>query len=153
MNNRDANYQNYFMNQNNIPNPVGNMNFNKCMYTPQEQPSDLYDAYEGFIRGNMFPDLYNQYKVSQPINIEPMNEEAQALTYVNALSFGAHDLNLYLDNFPNDQSMIELYNQYRMEANRAREQYEKQFGPLLVNSDATNTVPWSWNNTPWPWDN
>lgn len=153
MNNRDANYQNYFNTPNMQPNPVGNMNFNKCTYTPQEQPADLYDGYEGFIRGNMFPDLYNQYKIPKPYDIEPMNEQAQALTYVDALTFGAHDINLYLDNFPNDRAMIELYNQYRVEGNKAIEQYEKNFGPLFVSSNATNAVPWTWNNCPWPWEN
>ena len=46
-------------------NPFNNMNFNKCMYTPQANPSQLYQAYDGFIRGNMFPDLYNQYKINK----------------------------------------------------------------------------------------
>ncbi len=101
-------------------NPFNNMNFNKCMYTPQENPSQLYQAYDGFIRGNMFPDLYNQYKISKPYDIEPMNEQAQLLTYVDALCFARHDIQLYLDNFPNDKAMIQLYNQYREEANRTK---------------------------------
>ncbi len=134
-------------------NPFNNMNFNKCMYTPQANPSQLYQAYDGFIRGNMFPDLYNQYKISKPYDIEPMNEQAQLLTYVDALCFARHDIQLYLDNFPNDKAMIQLYNQYREEANRATKQYEEKYGPLWVTSDATNAYPWAWNQLPWPWEN
>lgn len=155
MNQKIMNYQNYFNqpNTNPNPNPNHNMNFNKCTYTPKERPEDLYEAYEGFIRGNMFPDLYNQYKVSKPFDVEPMNEQAQLLTYVDALSFAAHDINLYLDNFPDDHAMIQLYNHYRTEAERAIKEYENHFGPLYVTSNATYKSPWSWNSLPWPWEN
>lgn len=132
---------------------VNNNNFNKSNYIQQVAPTDLFDAYAGFIRGNMFPDLYNQYKISRPFDIEPMNEQAQMLTYVDAYCFGAHDINLYLDTHPNDRAMIELYNQYRKEYENALEQYEKRFGPITVDSESTLAYPWSWNNCPWPWEN
>lgn len=153
MNQKITNYQNYFNQSNSIPDPNHNMNFNKCMYTPKQNPEQLYDAYEGFIRGNMFPDLYNQYKVAKPFEVEPMNEQAQLLTYVDFLSFAAHDINLYLDNFPNDRDMIELYNHYQTETKRAIKQYESAYGPLYVSSNATSKYPWSWNSLPWPWEN
>lgn len=35
-----------------------NMNFNKCGYDGKSNPNQLYDVYNGFIRGNMFPGLY-----------------------------------------------------------------------------------------------
>lgn len=128
-----------------------NMNFNKCNYTPKANPKDLYDVYNGFIRGNMFPDLYNTYKIPRPYDIKPMNEQAELLTYVDAYCFAAHDLNLYLDNNPNDREMIELFNQYTSEANNAINEYEQKYGPLFV--DASTTYPWAWNDSPWPWEN
>lgn len=128
-----------------------NMNFNKCNYDQQVDPNNLYDVYNGFIRGNMFPDLYNQYKINKPFDIEPMNEQAELLTYIDAYSFAAHDLNLYLDNNPNDRDMIDLFNSFTDEANKVRRDYEKKYGPLFV--DASNTFPWAWNNSPWPWEN
>lgn len=155
MNHNYMNVQNYY-------NPIqkdmmtdynNNNNFNKCTYVQQVEPNQLYDAYAGFIRGNMYPDLYNQYKVSKPFEIEPMNEQAQMLTYVDAYCFGAHDINLYLDTHPNDQAMIELYNRYREESENALKQYESRFGPITVDSDATSGYPWAWNNSPWPWEN
>lgn len=151
--------QNYYNEERNITamnntvSGVNNNNFNKCNYIQQINPSDLYDAYAGFIRGNMFPDLYNQYKIPRPFEIEPMNEQAQMLTYLDAYCFGAHDINLYLDTHPNDRAMIELYNQYRTEYKNALQQYEKRFGPITVGSDATLAFPWAWNNSPWPWEN
>ena len=53
-----------------------NMNFNKGNYNQQINPNEVYDVYGGFIRGNMFPDLYNQYKNNKPFEIKPMNEQA-----------------------------------------------------------------------------
>ena len=130
-----------------------NNNYNLPNYTTQASPNNLYDPYAGFIRGNMFPELYNTYKVNQPFEIRPMNNQAELLTYIDALSFAAHDLNLYLDNFPTDRTAIQLFNQYRTQADKMMKDYQTQYGPLLVNSDASNAYPWAWNQSPWPWEN
>lgn len=128
-----------------------NNNYNQPTYTKNENPSSLYDPYNGFIKGNMFPSLYNEYKV-KPIDIMPKSDKEALLLYVDALSFAAHDINLYLDVYPNDNDMIQLFNQYKIEANKLMEEYQDKFGPLVVNSDATNKTPWTWDNSPWPWE-
>ena len=128
-----------------------NMSFNMCNYVQKANPNEVFDVYGGFIRGNMFPDLYNTYKVSKPFDVEPLNEQAELLTYLDAYSFAAHDLNLYLDNNPSDRNMIELFNSYTNEADRIQKEYEKKYGPLFVN--ASTTYPWAWNDSPWPWEN
>ena len=163
MNNYENNYQDYY-NMMNMPqmnnqmnNQVNNQggnnsNFNKCGYM-QTNNQNLFDAYAGFIRGNMFPDLYNEYKVNRPFNIEPLNGQAEMLTTIDALCFASHDLNLYLDNYPNDKKMIDLFNQYRVQANEMIKNYEKKYGPLFVDSDANSNYPWAWDNRPWPWEN
>ena len=154
------NYQNKFNNQNeygnfiqNYSNPDGYNNMNINMNANMNTQKELYEPYQGFIRGNLFPNLYDPYKIARPFEVEPMNDQAELLTYIDSLTFAAHELNLYLDVYPNDQQMIQKFNQYRMEANRAIEQYENSYGPLLVNSDATNVTPWAWDNRPWPWEN
>lgn len=128
-----------------------NMMFNKSNYNQQANPNEVYDVYGGFIRGNMFPDLYNTYKNSKPFEIQPMNEQAELLTYLDAYSFAAHDLNLYLDNNPNDRDMIRLFAEYTNKANQIQREYEQKYGPLFV--DASTTYPWAWNDSPWPWEN
>lgn len=128
-----------------------NMMFNKSNYNQQINPNEVYDVYGGFIRGNMFPDLYNTYKNSKPFEIQPMNEQAELLTYLDAYSFAAHDLNLYLDNNPNDGDMIRLFAEYSNKANQIQKEYEQKYGPLFV--DASTTYPWAWNDSPWPWEN
>lgn len=138
-----------------MPNMQGgnNLNFNKCNYNQDTTPNNIYDPYAGFIRGNMFPDLYNQYDMNEPLEVEPMNEQAQLLTYYDALCFAALDMNLYLDNYPNNRQMIDLFNQYRVEADRVKKQYENTYGPLFTNSEANASYPWAWNQSPWPWEN
>ena len=127
-----------------------NMNFNKCGFNGDANPNNLYDVYNGFIRGNMFPDLFNQYKISKPFDVRPMNEQAELLTKVDAYSFAAHDVALYLDTHPNDQDMIRLYDSLNEDVKKVTNEYENKFGPLLKNG-ATG-YPWAWNESPWPWE-
>lgn len=137
----------------NINKLSNNMNYNQCTYDQKNiNPSEIFDPYAGFIRGNMFPDLYSQYKISRPYEVEPINEQAQLLTTVDALSFAAHDLNLYLDTHPDDKDMIQLFNQYRIQSEQATNEYENRFGPLSIDSNSLNVYPWAWSKMPWPWD-
>lgn len=128
-----------------------NMTFNKCGYNGDSDPSKLFDVYNGFIRGNMFPELFNNYKLSRPYDIKPMNEQAELLTKVDAYCFAAHDLNLYLDTHPYDKDMLNLFKELSQDSNVALKEYESKFGPLFAGSSVE--FPWSWNNSPWPWDN
>ena len=112
----------------------------------------ILDPYNGFVRGNMFSDLYNGYKLNKPLDITPLNEQADMLTYIDSLCFALIDLNLYLDLYPNDSKIIELFNSYRMEKDEITKEYESKYGPLTLNSDSLNKAPWAWDNMPWPWE-
>lgn len=129
-----------------------NNNYNQPLYNQNIQDKQIYDPYNGFIRGNMFPELYNSYKLNKPLEITPMNEQAELLTYVDALTFAMIDLNLYLDVYPNDRGALELFNQYRMQADEYTKKYESKYGPLELTSNSLNTFPWAWDNAPWPWE-
>lgn len=129
-----------------------NNNYNQPLYNQNIQNRQIYDPYNGFIRGNMFPELYNSYKLNKPLEITPMNEQAELLTYVDALTFAMIDLNLYLDIYPNDREALELFNQYRMQADEYTKKYESKYGPLELTSNSLNTFPWAWDNAPWPWE-
>lgn len=127
-----------------------NMTFNMCGYDGKTNRNELFDVYNGFIRGNMFPVLFNQYKLSRPYDIKPMNEQADLLTKVDAYCFAAHDINLYLDTHPDDKDMFNLFKELSKDSDMAIREYEEKFGPLFVDS---SSFPWSWNNCPWPWEN
>lgn len=144
------NYYNFMPNMGNM-NYQGQTNYEQKNY--QMQKDNLYDPYQGFIRGNMFKDLYDPYKLNNPYNIEPANEQAKMLTCIDALSFAMIDLNLYLDIYPNSKEYIDLFNRYRIEKNNLVKEYENKYGPLTLDSDANNTYPWAWDRMPWPWEN
>ena len=111
----------------------------------------LYNPYQGFIRGNLFTGLYDPYLSGEPYEIKPMNKQAELLTNIDSLGFAMIDLNLYLDVYPNDRQMIELYNQYRKQKQELKDQYESEYGPLSTNSKSLDVTPWAWNDKPWPW--
>ena len=122
-------------------------------YNNQNMSNDLYNPYNGFIRGNLFKSLYDPYKVEEPYEVKPMNEQAKHLTNIDALGFAMIDLNLYLDVNPNNQEMINLFNQYRKQKENLMKEYESKYGPITINSNSLNSYPWSWIDMPWPWDN
>lgn len=129
-----------------------NNNYNIQNYEQSINKENIYDPYNGLIRGNLFPDLYNPYKLDNPIQIKPMNEQAELLTYINALDFACIDLALYLDVNPNNSDAIDMYNMYRSNLGEYMVVYQKKFGPLTKTSDSLNSYPWKWNNSPWPWE-
>lgn len=143
------NYINYPKNYNYQTNILPNTS-NKTMGNTQ---SNLYTPYEGFIRGIMFKNIYEPYKQERPYQIQPMNEQAEILTNIDSLGFAMIDLNLYLDVFPDDKTAINLYNQYREQKQQLLDQYQINYGPIELNSNALNMYPWAWNNKPWPWEN
>ena len=137
----DRGYYNYINNNYNIPN-----------YEQDIKKDNLFDPYNGYIRGNLFPDLYNFYKVEKPCEIKPMNEQAEMLTYIDALTFSCIDLGLYLDIYPNDKEALEMYNFYRTNLGEYMLAYQNNYGPITKTSDSLNSYPWKWNNSPWPWE-
>lgn len=113
---------------------------------------DLYSVDEGFVKGNLFRNLYQGYQGYEPKIEAPMNLEQAMMHEIQKYAFAAHDLNLYLDNNPDDRRAIELYNQYQMKVQEAINNYENQFGPIQVSSPKLNTYPWGWLKTKWPWE-
>ena len=110
------------------------------------------EPYLGFIRGNLFDNLYNPYKNYKPEEIEA-NDEREALLYqLLQYKFALIELNLYLDTNPNDKEAIELFNQYQKIEKQMCNQYESMYGPLTLDSNYLNNDNWVWNNSPWPWE-
>ena len=117
------------------------------------QNDNLFNPYEGLIRGNLFKNIYDPYKNQKPYTIKPMNDQAKMLIDIDSLEFALIDLNLYLDIYPDDKNTIALFNKYRNEQNELLNEYQNKYGPILLNSDALNNMPWMWDNNPWPWEN
>ena len=108
---------------------------------------DLFNPKEGFEKGNMFSNLYNEYKNYKPLDLKPTNEREKLLYNIQTICFAAHDLNLYLDLNPNDQSMITLFNDYLKKEEELIKEYESKYGPMTVNNNINE-----WVNNKWPWE-
>lgn len=117
-----------------------------------DSKSQTLDLTEGFIRGNLFKNLYDPYKNYKPGNVEAKNEREALLYQIMQYKFALIDLNLYLDNYPNNQELIKLYNKYLNIEKQMCDKYESKYGPLTLNSDYLNKNTWVWKNSPWPWE-
>lgn len=135
-------FNNYLMSQESMNN---NFNFNS------KDNNNLFGPYEGYLKGNMFRNLYDPYKNYKPASINITNSQEEALFNLNQIQFAMHDLNLYLDIFPNDRDMINRFSYYKNTYNTLLKQYEDQYGPLIINS-VKDTTPFEWVKDNFPWE-
>ena len=133
------------MNYNINNNANSNSNNNQTML-------NTYGPYEGYIKGNMFKNLYSQYKNYKPYSITPASDEEEALLNLNQIQFAMHELNLYLDVYPNDNTAMTNFKALRNTYNNLLNDYENRFGAILVNSEYINNTPFVWSSTSWPWN-
>lgn len=115
-------------------------------------PTYKLNSKTGYIRGNMFENLYNPYKNYKPQEITTNNEKETLLNKVRQYRFAMIDLNLYLDNYPNDTNVIKIFNNYQNLEKQACYEYESKYGPLTIDDMPNNVNTWIWDNSPWPWE-
>ena len=118
-----------------------NTNYNK---------ENLFNPEEGFQKGNMFSNLYTGYKNYQPARLVPRSEQERMQFELQTICFAAHELNLYLDTHPEDQSMLMLFNDYSRKKEVLTREYENKYGPLMVKEINNNSFEWV--NKAWPWE-
>ena len=114
--------------------------------------SSLFTPKEGFEKGNLFANLYSQYKNYKPAKLRADNERERMYLELSEIAFASHELNLYLDVHPNDTSMIALFNDYRKKEMELTKAYEQKYGPLTVNSENSSANHFSWVDGSWPWE-
>jgi len=131
---------------------MNNYKYYDYLYRNNMNNQNLFNPKEGFIKGNMFSNLYSEYKNYKPKELVVRTEQERMLYEIDSISFAAHDLNLYLDLHPEDQSMVTLFNDYRKKLEELTKTYESMYGPLSVNSNEMENKTFSWTNSPWPWE-
>ncbi len=127
-------------------------NFYREEKFPYESLDNIYDPYQGFIRGNMYPQLYNTYRFTKPVELSPTSEQSEWMLAIQSLSFACHDLNLYLDLHPENLAARKLFEQYNVDLTTFISYYENKYGPLFVNDDNLQDNSWGWIKSPWPWE-
>ncbi len=111
----------------------------------------LVPVKEGLNRGNMFKDEYSPYK-DYYYKVVVHTKRDELLLKIQELNFAAKDLNLYLDIYPKDLTMLETYKRYVALLNDLKREYERNYGPLFA-TDVTSNSEFTWINNPWPWNN
>ena len=112
---------------------------------------DLYNPYEGFLKGNAFRNEYIPYKDYKVAKINFNNEKEEMLFNISEYSFMMHDLNLLLDINPNNNEALNKFNEYRNKTNELITRYERKYGPIMV-SNVSDNQSFNWVNK-WPWVN
>lgn len=120
----------------------------KMNYVPNLN-SNIEDTETGFLKGNMFENLYDPYKNYQPQIIKPRNEKERLMYEIMMYGFGMNDLVLYLDTNPQDQNALTKFSNLQNEYKRAVRNYENKFGPINLTSDSLEKLPWPWLKD-WP---
>lgn len=110
----------------------------------------LYSLDEILNTGTLFKDIYHPYKKTPKIVSE--SKEENLLLQIQAYEIALMDLNLYLDIYPNDNSLLTLYNQYTNDKNRLVEEFEKTYYPISKAASAKSNE-WKWIEGSWPWEN
>ena len=131
---------------------MNNYNYYDYLYRNNMNNQNLYNPKEGFEKGNMFSNLYSEYKNYNPQKLNPKTEQEKRLYEIQSLSFASHDLNLYLDMYPEDQSIVALFNDYRRKLENLIKEYENMYGPMTINSNEMENKTFSWVNSSWPWE-
>lgn len=80
------------------------------------------------------------------------SERSELLGKIRELEFAAVELNLYLDNFPENQQALASYNTFTCELMKLKKEYEMKYGVLTNFGYAESQMPWTWVNEPWPWE-
>jgi len=137
-------------NNNNMPplfnngmnNNMNNMNSNNNLYTPNE----------GYIKGNMFKNLYDPFKNYVPAKLSANSPKEELLINLGQMHFAMHEANLYLDNFPNDMNMLNKFNEFRKSYEALLNDYQSKYGPIEITSPYMTNTPFAWSNDKFPWD-
>jgi len=124
------------------------MNFNANYFTPNQPP--LFEPQEALTLGNLFKNLYMSYKGFSNYYLQPSNEKQKALLTLQIYEFVAHEINLYLDLYPDNETMLQLFEEYTKKAKEARKQFVMMYGPVEVRE--SNGIPFDWTKGPWPWE-
>lgn len=129
-----------------------NMMNNNSMNNMNNNSLSLYTPTEGYNKGNLFSNLYDDYKNYKPVNLEGKDNKTKLWLDMNRVLFALHEINLYLDVNPNNQSMVQLFSDYSRKANELMMEYEKNYGPLTTINESNLNSSFNWVEEKFPWE-
>lgn len=84
------------------------------------------------------------------VNMNQGRTKQELMNQINEASFAMDDILLFLDTHPHDQNAMQYYRNAVAMRKNAMDAYERQFGPLMVDSVTGND--WDWVTEKWPWE-
>ena len=115
-----------------------------------DEKEKLVSTKEGFLRGNMFAELYDPYKDMTYLLLKPKNERESLMYKIMEYDFAINDLNLYLDLNPENNNMYEKFKMYIKKCMELKDEYSKKYGPLTI--EQVDSSMYKWEDNPWPWE-
>jgi len=76
----------------------------------------------------------------------------ELMTLLQEYGFYAVEINLYLDNFPNNKKALKDYNKVTEIYQSLKKEYEAMYGPLTNFGNSVSCGDWHWVDEPWPWE-
>ena len=126
-----------------------NMNMND---NNMSNVNNLFAPNEGYVKGNMFKNLYDPFRNYAPARLVARNAREEALLNLGQMHFAMHEANLYLDNFPNDRNMLNKFNEFRKNYEQLLNDYQSKYGPLEITSPYMTNAPFAWSTDTFPWN-
>lgn len=153
--NNNYNDMNFMTDPNNMIYDMNTMTaFPNTFMMPNNNISDnsnITDSQTGFKRGNLFNNLYSEYKNYKPNDLKANSEREDLIMQIDEQRFAIIEMNLYLDIYPNDKNALNKFNSYLRKEKELINLYESKYGPMTISSPV-QTDNWFWNNSPWPWE-
>lgn len=153
--NNNYNDMNFMTDPNNMIYDMNTMTaFPNTFMMPNNNISDnsnITDTQTGFKRGNLFNNLYSEYKNYKPNDLKANSEREDLIMQIDEQRFAIIEMNLYLDIYPNDKNALNKFNSYLRKEKELINLYESKYGPMTISSPV-QTDNWLWNNSPWPWE-
>lgn len=117
-------------------------------YVPfQLENPPRYEPRKALVRGTLFPGLDLPFMGMINKNEKPVTP----MTELQTMAFAIQELALYLDTHRNDTEAYELYCTMQNMYNKAKDEYEKDCGPLTHHS-RNSQGEYRWLDEPWPWE-
>lgn len=117
-------------------------------YVPfQMENPPRYEPRKALVRGTLFPGLDLPFMGMVNKNEKPVTP----MTELQTMAFAIQELALYLDTHRDDTEAYELYCAMQKMYNDAKDEYEKNNGPLTHHT-RSNQGEYRWLDEPWPWE-
>ncbi len=79
-----------------------------------------------------------------------MSEQELLKRRIDAYSFAAWELHLFLDSHPNNCEAAKKLDEYHNNIKTLTAEYESKYGSINLRSNQMSR--WQWVNGPWPWE-